>query len=226
MKLIAALAATAALTNTSRGAGAFDYIFAAQELNNSIVIGTTEDGDVFSHKDNQFSNMLAGVSLAYSLTEPGVEFASSYASTLGVESFAVDVVQNTTVSAQGLPLGSAAITLEFRVTQTTAFEATGSLAMLSTGTPDNRWMLKEAGGQTIINFSPVNDGSANPFSFSGVLDAGTTYLLQFGVGAEGSRTSSGSLTFHLTNSPIPEPETYAALAGLALAGFWVIRRRR
>lgn len=227
MKLIASLAATAALTTTAGAAGAFDYIFTAQYLNHVISLGAPEDGDpITSHKDNQLSNLTTGASLSYTLSEPGVEYASSYTSTFGATLLTVDVAQNITVTIPGLPLGSSGLDLEFRVTDTTAFEATGSLAMLTTGVGDNRWSLREAGGPTLINFASVYDGSANPFSFSGVLDAGKTYLLQFGVGADGNRTSSGTLSFALTAGAIPEPETYAVLAGLALAGFWVIRRRQ
>ncbi len=223
-KLIAALAATAALTG-ARAAGSFEYVSTAQYLNNVVIIGATDEGDIYSYRDQQVSNATSGVSLNYDLTDPGAAFDCSYFSTFGISVLTVDTSEHVAVSQPGLVLGSSGINLEFRVTETTAFEATGSLAMLTTGQGDNRWTLREAGGATLIDFSTVYDGTANPFSFGGVLDSGKTYLLQFSVGGSGSRTSSGTLTFALTGGAIPEPETYGALAGLALAGFWVVRRR-
>lgn len=226
MKLIAALAATAALTTTAGAVGALDYTFTVQELNNGIPDGTDQDGSpIYVYLDQQISLLPTSQTFSYDLSVPGAEVVSSLASTFGAEAFSVDVIQNIESTLDGSPQGSAAIAVEFKVSQTTAFEATGALAMLA-GTPDARCYLKEVGGADLFNFSPVNDGSANPFSFSGILEFDKTYQLQFGLSAGGNRTSSGTLSFALTGAPIPEPETYAALAGLALAGFWVIRRRR
>lgn len=224
--LIAALAATAAFTTTAGAVGVVDYLTTFQELNTVIPDGVDQEGDpVFAYKDNQFSSLPTDQSFSFNASSPGASVTSSLNSTLGTEAFGVDLVQNIESSLDGTPLGSAGISFEFKVSQTTAFEATGSLAMLA-GVPDTRCYLKEVGGADLFNFTPANDGSAHPFSFSGILEFDKTYLLQFALSADGNRTSSGTLSFALTGAPIPEPETYAALAGLALAGFWVVRRNR
>jgi len=86
---------------------------------------------------------------------------------------------------------------------------------LSASPPDGSWLLYETG-----SLSSVTGTSSAPL---------TVRLYGYG----GSSTSSGNwrlddltVSYSLTASAVPEPSTYAVLAGLAVLGFAVYRRRR
>lgn len=123
--------------------------------------------------------------------------------------------------------GISTVTLVPGVTYALTVESTDipGLGLYSSSTDDNGYSDSAINATNrdatyasgFSNISVRTRGAGDPFSFSNIFDAnGSTRS-----GALATQIRGGTLDF----TPVPEPETYALLAGAGLVGFGLWRRR-
>lgn len=216
------LAATAALT--CNAASVIEY-----QPNLFQGINAYADTGVQIYEDHQGVLTPTSATLTYSAftdtQQEQVNILTSLTSTFSATGFSADLVSNLAASPVGTSGASSGMLIFFKVSETTAYEASGLMSLLAGPNVDSRCSLREVGGGTLFSFDTTLDGTQTQFSKTGILAFDKSYVLEFVTGAEGDQTGSRSINFALTGAPIPEPGETGAIAALALAGLWVVRRR-
>lgn len=150
-----------------------------------------------------------------------ISYEQRVESSMGVQSFTAGVRSEVDFTALDGSRGSGAqatYRLWFSVDHTTAFESSASFSIVSDpGKSLFRYSLTEVGAADVFDFSespaPVGDSS---FSFAGILRKDRVYRLDFITGSTADHANLGTVSLALTATPIPEPSTYAGLAGVGL----------
>lgn len=116
-----------------------------------------------------------------------------------------------------------AVAVGFRAPQTAVYDFSGNLALNQSSVSDGiRWYFDQ--GSTNRGSGTLTFGNSSTYSFTGVsMNAGE--MAYFILDSGGTSGNSDSTQFNMTVSAIPEPSTYAAMAGVAMLTLAVWRRR-
>ena len=144
----------------------------------------------------------------FSTVTPGPASIDIAGTDLQVLSGTFSAVDLTSLWGNDLSLSGSAATAPASTFTITLFDAEDDIATFVGGA----WSGLSGSGETLLSFSSA-DGSFN---------AATVYALELATGGGGDAVAATFTGLSL----VPEPSTYAALAGLCALGYVMVRRRR